>query len=201
MTEKEISEERILEAAHAVFQRSGMAGARTQEIADEAGVNKALIHYYFGTKERLAQAVFRRAAERILPRLYGILTTDQSIEEKVRGVIEAEFDFLGEHRYLPGYVVSEVNYHPELVLEVFRERGGPPLDSLGAQLDAAAAAGTIRPIGPQQFMVSLMSLIFFPFVARPLLSVLLEMPGAQYDDFLKERRATLADFFLAGLRP
>src|SRR5258708_3365012 len=61
------TEQKILDAAHAVFVRSGTAGARTQEIAREAGVNSALLHYYFRTKDRLAQAVFQRAAMQLVP--------------------------------------------------------------------------------------------------------------------------------------
>src|SRR5687767_15639661 len=84
--------EKILDAAHAVFVRRGTAGARTQEIADEAGVNKALLHYYFRTKERLAEAVFERAARQLFPPLLSTLTSDLSIEEKVERVIQHYID-------------------------------------------------------------------------------------------------------------
>jgi TetR/AcrR family transcriptional regulator len=195
------TEERILTAAHRVFVRSGLSGARTQEIADEAGVNKALLHYYFRSKEKLALAVFRTAAARILPRLYMILGSDGAIEEKVHAVVAAELEFLEEHPYLPGYVVSEIHYHPELVLQVFGERGPPPLDRLRAQLAAQAEAGAIRPIAAEQFVANLMGLLFFPFVARPVLAFMLGLDGERFDEFIAERKATLADFFLRGLRP
>src|SRR5579872_6639447 len=77
------TETRILDAAHRVFVRSGTAGARTQEIAREAGVNSALLHYYFRTKERLAEAVFRRAASQLMPAVIRILASDLSLEDKV----------------------------------------------------------------------------------------------------------------------
>lgn len=194
------TEQRILAAAHDVFTRRGTAGARTQEIADEAGVNKALLHYYFGTKERLAQEVFARAAAGILPRIHGILTGEGSIEEKVESVIAAEYDFIARHPYLPGYVVAEINYNPERVMEVFSRRGPPPLDVLRAQLEAAAAAGELRPIAAEQFIASLMSLIFFPFAARPLLEAMLGIRG-RFEQFTEERRQGLKAFFLGGLRP
>ena len=66
MTEVD-TEARILEAAHRVFVRRGVAAARTQEIADEAGVNKALLHYYYRSKEKLANAVFLQAARAMFP--------------------------------------------------------------------------------------------------------------------------------------
>jgi TetR/AcrR family transcriptional regulator len=178
-----------------------MSGARTQEIADEAGVNKALLHYYFRSKEKLARAVFRTAAGQLLPNVYRILGSEASLEEKVREVVEFELEFLKEHPYLPGYVASEIHYHPELVLEVFGERGPPPLERLRAQLEEEAAAGAIRPIAPEQFVANLMSLLFFPFVARPALGFMLGLEGDRFSDFIEERKATLADFFLGGLRP
>src|SRR3954470_9902711 len=88
------TERRILDAAHRVFMRGGTAGARTQEIAAEAGVNSALLHYYFRTKERLATAVFHRAAGELFPAVAGILASDVSLEEKVRQVIAVELDRL-----------------------------------------------------------------------------------------------------------
>src|ERR1044071_2972837 len=78
------AEQRILDAAHTVFIRRGTAGARMQEIAREAGVNSALLHYYFRAKDRLAAAVFLRAAGELFPAVIAILTSAQSFEDKVR---------------------------------------------------------------------------------------------------------------------
>src|SRR5437016_9041548 len=99
------TEQRILDAAHAVFVRRGTAGARTQEIAKEAGVNSALLHYYFRTKERLAEAVFKRAAGELLPAVIRILASDLDIEKKVAQVVDVELKQLSATPYLPGYVL------------------------------------------------------------------------------------------------
>src|SRR5581483_12265009 len=96
------TERAILDAAHAVFVRRGTAGARTQEIAKEAGVNQALLHYYFRTKERLAEAVFTRAACELFPRVLGILASDASLEDKVARVVDVELTQLLQTPYLPG---------------------------------------------------------------------------------------------------
>src|SRR5690348_17551706 len=93
------AEQRILDAAHRVFLRRGSAGARTQEIANEAGVNKALLHYYFRTKERLAAAVFRRAATKLLPPVIATLMSEETLETKIARVIEIELDVLLDHPY------------------------------------------------------------------------------------------------------
>ena len=109
------TEQRILDAAHRVFLRRGSAGARTQEIADEAGVNKALLHYYFRSKDRLAEAVFRRAATALFPAVLTILGSDGALEDKVQRVIHHELDVLLAHPYLPGYILAEVTHHPQRV--------------------------------------------------------------------------------------
>src|SRR6478752_4643325 len=88
------TEQRILDAAHAVFVRRGTAGARMQEIAEEAGVNKALLHYYFRSKSRLGEAVFRRVAVGMLARLAGIMGGDADIETKVTQVVQIYFSQL-----------------------------------------------------------------------------------------------------------
>src|SRR6185312_14461379 len=88
------TERRILDAAHAVFLRRGTAGARMQEIADEAGVNKALLHYYFRSKDRLAEAVFQRVAGTLFPPVLAVMASDAEIEDKVRRVIAIELEEL-----------------------------------------------------------------------------------------------------------
>lgn len=194
--------ERILDAAHTVFLRKGTANSRTQEIADEARVNKALVHYYFGTKAALADAVFERALGTLMPRIFGILTDEnRSIEQKVREIAREQIDFHSARPYLAGYVVSEMHAEPARIAAVFSKRGGPPLDVLRRQLREAAKAGTIRPIAAEQFVVNLMALLVFPFALRPALGVLLNLDSSAWNAFLEERRRLLPDFFLAGLRP
>src|SRR5260221_3636388 len=81
------TEGRILDAAHAVFVRRGTAGARMQEIAAEAGVNQALLHYYFRSKEQLAHAAFARAASQFLPAIVDVMASGAELEEKVARVV------------------------------------------------------------------------------------------------------------------
>src|SRR5687767_6426960 len=107
------TEERILEAARVVFTRRGTAGARMQEIAAEAGVNQALLHYYFRSKERLAEAVFRRVAGRVLPTVLGLFGSDLPIEAKVEQIVAAYIEAFTRSPFLPGYILAELHHHPE----------------------------------------------------------------------------------------
>jgi AcrR family transcriptional regulator len=194
--------DRILAAAHRVFLRQGTAKARTQEIADEAGVNKALMHYYFGTKEALADAVFGAAVTQFMPRIFAILADEaKSIEAKIRAVVREQVDFHLARPYLAGYVASEAHTQPERVQVVLRQVGTAPLGVLRRQLAAAAAAGEIRRISAEQFVVHLMALLVFPFIVRPVLETILGLDAARFPAFIEARKRELPAFFLAGLRP
>src|SRR5258708_1743535 len=104
------TETRILDAARTVFLRRGTAGARMQEIAREAGVNQALLHYYFRSKERLASAVFRQIAGRFLPTLVQIIGGDITIDEKINRIVGNFLRNLSKIPFVPGYPLSEI--HP-----------------------------------------------------------------------------------------
>ena len=194
--------EKILDAAHTVFLRKGTANSRTQEIADEAGVNKALVHYYFGTKAELADAIFARALGTIAPRIFGILGDPaRTIEQKIRDVVREQIAFYSTRPYLAGYLLSEMYVEPDRVARIIARQGRIPLDVLRRQLREAARAGTMRSITAEQFVVNLMGLLIFPFAIRPALGPLLSLDDTRWPAFLEERRRLLPDFFLAGLRP
>jgi TetR/AcrR family transcriptional regulator len=203
------TEQRILDAAHVVFVRTGTAGARMQEIAREAGVNSALLHYYFRSKDRLAEAVFHRAAAQLMPAVVGVLVSDRSLPDKVRAIVEIELDRLTRTPYLPAYIISELAHHPERITQLVSALTGARPEALGRkllrmvgeQITEAVRAGRMRPIAPEQFMVNLLSLCIFPFAARPMIGALMGLDDKAFARFIRERRDTLPDFFLNALRP
>ena len=202
------TEQRILEAARVVFVRRGTSGARMQEIAAEAGVNQALLHYYFRSKERLAEAVFRQVAGRVVPTVLGLFGSDLPVEAKVEQIVAAYLDAFSRSPFLPGYILSELHHHPERATQLFAyAAGGPPgqiagmiLGKLRAQIDERVKASTIRPIAPEQFMVNLLSLCIFPFAARPFLCVGLGFDDEGFTRFIEQRKRELPGFFLNALR-
>lgn len=208
-TRDQATEARILDAAHTVFLRDGTAGARMQEIAREAGVNHAMLHYYFRSKERLAEMVFRRAAAEFFPGVLQRLASDAPLAEKVAAVVAYELEHLARHSYLPGYLISELTHHPERAEQLVTMVTGRSVHAvrdgllgvLRAQLEPEVAAGRMRPISAEQFLVNLIALCVFPFAAQPMMQALLGRDAAGFADFIAERKATLPGFFLAGLRP
>jgi TetR/AcrR family transcriptional regulator len=202
------AEARILDAAQTVFLRRGTAGARMQEIADQAGVNKALLHYYFRSKSDLAAAVFARVAEGLLP-LIGILASDTEFEAKVRQVIVFELEAFSRVPFAAAYVMSELNQRPERARQFLDAIGGADLQQrrnaavqvLALQLKARVRAGIIRRITIEEFMINLISLCMFPFLARPLLAVRLDLDDRGFQRFIDRQKKRLPVFFLNALRP
>lgn len=203
------TEQRILDAAHEVFLRRGTAGARMQDIARQAGVNQALLHYYFRSKDRLAEAVFQRAALRLLPPVVRTLASDLPLEDKVRRVVEHELDSLAHAPYLPGYVLSELAHYPDRAGQLLAAMTGMRADGiapeftrvLARQIDERVRAGTMRPIAPQDFVINLVSLCIFPVAARNMITTLFQWDVAEWGRFIERRRRELPAFFLEALRP
>jgi TetR/AcrR family transcriptional regulator len=203
------TEQRILDAANTVFLRRGTAGARMEEIAREAGVNQALLHYYFRTKDRLADAVFRHAAQQLMPSLIKILGSAVDLETKVERVVQLELEHLTRTPHLPGYILGELHQRPERARQLIStitgmtpEESRPRLlTALRRQIDERVKAGTMAAITPEQFIVNLISLCIFPFAARPMIMGVLGLDQAEFARFIEERRRLLAPFFLRALRP
>jgi TetR/AcrR family transcriptional regulator len=203
------TEQKILDAARAVFIRRGTAGARMQEIAREAGVNQALLHYYFRSKERLAGAVFQQLARGIFPSLAQILGSDLPLEAKAEQLVGVYLENLSRSPFLPGYLLSEMHHHPERLAEMLGGViGGRPSDVMApvfakvdGQIHARVAAGTMRPITTVEFVVNLISLCIFPFAARPMLGALLGMDDDTFAQFIEQRKKNLPEFYRHALRP
>lgn len=198
------TEKRILQAAHTVFIRRGTQGASLKEIAEEADVNQALLHYYFSDKKTLADTVFEQVASEFFPRLEAILTSDRPVEEKVRTFVPQYIGMIRENPYLPSYVVGELNRDPERLKSRIQSMGLVPFDNLDAlddQLRERSKGGDLKAISAEQFVVNLVSLCVFPFIARPLLQTVLGMDEEGFDAFVEERKTLIPEFFLGALRP
>jgi TetR/AcrR family transcriptional regulator len=202
------TEQRILEAARRVFTRRGTAGARMQEIASEAGVNQALLHYYFRSKERLSIAVFQQLAATLFPALIQTLGSDMTIEQKIDAIVALYLENLSNNPFLPGYIIAELHHHPDRIPHLLATATGidpsrmlaQVFMRLGQQIDAEVTAGRMRSITPQQFAANLISLCVFPFAARPMLSMAFGLDDAGFARFIDERRSDLPQFVRNAIR-
>lgn len=196
---KDNTEDKILLAAQKVFIEKGMDGARMQEIANEAGINKALLHYYFRTKQKLFEAIFKMVFSQIFPNLMELVNADLPIDEKLGKFIDQYISLLQKHAFLPTFILKEMNRDPEFLAAIIKGSGiNPP--EVFAMLEREMDRGTIRRMNPRDILVNILSLSIFPFAARPLLSIVLFDNDKQaYTDFLDERKRTIKEFVLNSI--
>jgi AcrR family transcriptional regulator len=200
MTEKEKqTEEKIANAAQEVFVEKGMSGARMQEIADRAGINKSLLHYYFRSKEKLFDFVFSKIAKKIGHAVFTSMGKEEtSIENRIECFVEEYLNILMKNPFLPLFIISEMNRNPEKLANRFRSANIDPVELTTPLAEELNKAG--YSIEPTVFMINLLSLCIFPFIARPVIEqIIFSGDKNQYKAFLKERKEHVVKFMLAGL--
>lgn len=201
MDKSQSSEEKIFVAAREIFYKQGYDGARMQEIARKAGINQSMLHYYFRTKEKLFDAVFRAAAAEALFKVFSILDADIPLLEKIERFVHAYIDTIADNPHIPAFVLQELRRNPDRLKSIVGEGARSHLTLLQRQVADAVEAGEIRPITPGHLIANMLALSVFPFIARPMLETGLGMDPDGYDDFLAERKAVVTRFILNALKP
>lgn len=196
----ETTESQILSAAEKVFQTKGMDGARMQEIADMAGINKAMLHYYYRSKQLLFEAVFKNAFSLLAPQLNKILNDDSSVEEKIKNFTSNYISFVSKHPYLPNFVLQELNRNPDFILKLKDMTGFPNLDKFKHQVEQEVKNGILKPISPEQLFIHILSLSIFPFVGKPLIKALVNLDETAYMQLVEERKTLVAEFIINSLK-
>lgn len=196
------TENKILQAARKVFQRKGMMGARMQEIADEADINKALLHYYFRSKEKLFERVLHEIVGQGFPVLSGILNDDLPLEEKIRQFVRSYIEILQNNEFLPSFVILEANRDPQKLLSMVmsHEIKPNPMKFL-EEVQAAVDTGEISPIRPEQLLLNMISMCIFPFLMKPLFSKGKLLPEEKIQIIMKERKTAVAEFIINAIKP
>lgn len=199
-TKNRNTEEQILNAAKNVFESKGMDGARMQEIADKAGINKAMLHYYYRSKQLLFEAVFKNAFSLLAPQLNTVLNDDSSIEEKIRSFSSNYISFIVEHPYLPSFIIQELNRNPKFILKMKENNAFPNLDKFKNQVDLEVEKGVIKKIKAAQLFINILALNVFPFLAKPLIQGLIAVDDKEFQQILEERKTEIADFIINSIK-
>ena len=192
-TSGENTEIQILVAAREVFIAKGYESARMQEIADRAGINKALLHYYFRSKENLFDVVFSEVAAHLFPAVRQLLESDLAIKEKISFFVKIYLTALHENPYIPTFVINTLNSNPERFLKYIQKSGINPM-MLQKQIDEEAARGLIRPIKAEHLLVNTIAMCVFPVIARPIIQNIFQMSDAEYQAYLELRQTEVIDF-------
>ena len=198
-TKKDSTEDKILEAAKNVFVTKGMEGARMQEIADAAGINKALLHYYFRSKERLFEAIFSEIIKFAFPKITRIAQSDEPFVTKLEQVVDAYIDLLIKHPFIPGFVMKELNRDPSGLFKMIVKFGLNP-QFFFDQIQLAMDRGEIIQMPPRHLAANIISMCIFPFAARPLVSfVLFKDDQVALEAFYAERAEVIKKFVIDAI--
>ncbi|NLP57146.1 TetR/AcrR family transcriptional regulator [Lutibacter sp. B1] len=199
--EKDVTTEtEILNAAKRVFQQKGMDGARMQEIADEAGINKALLHYYFRSKQLLFEAVFKSLFFVLAPEINKILNDDSSIFDKIKNFTNNYISFVIKHPFLPNFIIQELNRNPEFITKLITNQYFPNIENFKNTVKKEINEGIIKPIKPEQLFINVLALNIFPFVSKPILKEFLKLNDKQYHQLLEDRKTEVADFIINSIK-
>jgi len=191
----------ILKAAVKEFAREGVAGARTDAIARSAGVNKALLYYYFKDKESLYQAVLDDVFSGARGAVHTALSQPLPPRQRLSAYISAHFDYIASHGPYHRLVQAEflrASRDPSRLQHVAKQYFQPIFCELAALLKAGEESGDFRAVDPVQFIPSMIAAIVFYFTMGPVIKV---MTGADpmSPELLAERRAAVIDFISAAL--
>jgi AcrR family transcriptional regulator len=191
--------EKILEAAKQVFFDKGMHGARMQDIADKAGINKAMLHYYFRSKEKLFETIFSDAIEHLFPKINTVLESEQTVFEKIENICVEYINQVQQVPYLPLFILSEANRQQDSFLKKLWSKQKPPLKAFGAMIENAIKENQIKAIHPLQLLMNILSLCIFPFAAKPLLQQATGVSKKEYEAMMEERKKIVPQLIIQSI--
>lgn len=192
----------ILEAAAREFAQFGIAGARTDAIAREAHVNKALLYYYFKDKETLYGAVLDNAFSGLKTTVFKVLESDLPPKDKILAYVGAYFDFIASNQLYPRLMQREMmraregeSEHFEKMVRAYIQ---PIFMRVGQVLQEGIAGGEFRPVKPEHFVPSIVAMIVFYFSSAPMMQKIVGF-NPLAPQRVAERRAAVLDFVSAAL--
>ena len=196
------SEQKILDAAKTIFMQKGFDGARMQDIANEAKLNKSLVHYYYRSKEELFAKIFDTFAAQLLPNIEGILHSEKSIFERIEMFIHGYIEFLLHNPQIPLFILTEVNKNPERLASILKTTENfPKIQQFVLQIMMEMQLGKLKKINPIHLMLNVISLCIFPFIARPMVQNVMSLKHKDFDIILQQRKEEVTHFVLSALRP
>lgn len=197
------TEKAILDAARKVFTQKGFAASRMEDIAQVAGINRALLHYYFRCKEKLFDIIFQQRIREFFLGLVGIITRPESIDEKIKAIVAHDIDMIRSQPDLPIFVLQELAQRPDRLIEA-ASAGANPANMMKAwkqQVKLAVDKKQIRPVDGGQLLINIMSLCVYPFIAKPVIKAVQELDDVQFDKMVVKRKQEVVDFVMNSIKP
>ena len=194
------TEDRIKAAARKVFHQKGYAGTRTRDIAEEAGINHAMLNYYFRSKEKLFEIVMMETMGQFFKGV-GVILNDEStsLEEKIERVVANYIDLLLEEPDLPTFILNEVRTNPEPFVANTPILQALEHSVLARQYAEAVAQGRITEPNLMHTVLNVISLVIFPFIAQPIFTALSRTDKEAYKALMLQRKTLIPQWIKAIL--
>lgn len=195
------AEEKILLAARKVFMSKGMAGARMQDIADEAGINKALLHYYFRDKDKLFETIFMDEALKFFPKINMIFQSDLSLFDKIEKFVQEYIDEMIANPYLPWFVMNELHRDADqFMYKIWGKENLPKPAKFLEQIEQEVKAGRIKKLSPVHLLMNMISMTIFPFIGKPMFVRNLRLNDKQFREIMGQRKTEIPKFIIDSIK-
>ena len=195
----ETTEQKILEAAKKIFHQKGFDGARMQEIADEAGINKALVHYYYRSKDNLFEAVFEDALSQLVGKLGEIFYSELTLQSKIEIFLNYYLTFLSQNSYLPMFILNSLYNKPEHFKALLEKKLFSP-NRLILQIKQQLKEEMNLDIDPLLMYINILSVCVFPVIARPLIQNIFAYSPEEMEVFYEQRKKLVSEFIINALK-
>jgi AcrR family transcriptional regulator len=196
MSELTEPEKKILDAAKKVFEVNGYSGARMQQIADEAGISKASLHYYFRSKENLFERIFDETMSDFMELVSTWNDDSENWESKLRHFIQEFFTFLKTKSLL--FILGEINRNPALL--VSRRKKSKPKAKFITYFEKLQSNGKIKNTNLYVIYIFVHSLCAYPVLNARMFQMTTGMSNHDFEEFMNEYPGYVADFLIEAMK-
>lgn len=176
----------IIEVAKQMFLEYGYKNTNMSDIATNIGINRTALHYYYNTKEKLFQAVFGTIIATFLPKIQDILLIQEPFFEKLEKIIDIYFEIFLSTPFLPSFILGEINRDVNHLLSTAYEIGfGSYIKLISEKISEEMEKGNIKEIPIHIVLMSFISQLTFPFIAKNLIEEILKPDNKKLEDIIE----------------
>jgi AcrR family transcriptional regulator len=195
------SEDKIKAAAKRVFILKGFSGCTSREIARESGMNVALVNYYFRSKDKLFQIIFQTVLEEFMLSMYSVFSSDAPLQDKIKVLIEREYDFISKNPEIPGFIINELSRENKESSEVVEMLNKISASGVMKQAEEAQQRGEMRKIDIIGISLLVTSNCQYPFIAKSLIKKMHGLSDTAYLEYLETHKKNVTEMILTFLFP
>lgn len=196
------TEEKIKEAARKIFTQKGYAATRTRDIAEEAGLNLALLNYYFRSKEKLFDIIMLETLQQFMVGMKSLLSTESTtVDEKITTIVSNYIDMLIKQPNMPLFIFSEIKANPKKLISKMGIKDFLMTSQFLKQFKEGVKANKIEPIDPLHFIMNILGLTVFPFIASPILQNIGNKNLEEFNELMQERKKLIPQWIQAMIKP